>query len=191
MELETIVAPAPAVNASPAPARPAAATWPRLKPPPFTPADWIGALPYLALHLGCLLVLVVGWSPAALVVAASLYVLRMFALTGFYHRYFAHRTFQTSRGWQLVFAVLGTSAVQQGPLWWAAHHRIHHRSSDQAEDAHSPRVWGFLWSHVGWFLSHTNVRTRIEMVPDLAQFPELRFLNRFHVLVAIGLGLAL
>jgi stearoyl-CoA desaturase (delta-9 desaturase) len=124
-------------------------------------------------------------------VAAFLYVLRMFALTGLYHRYFAHRTFKTSRGWQFVFAVLGASAVQQGPLWWAAHHRIHHRSSDQPEDAHSPRVWGFLWSHVGWFLSHTNVKTRSDMVPDLARFRELRFLNRFHVLVPIVLGLAL
>jgi stearoyl-CoA desaturase (delta-9 desaturase) len=136
-------------------------------------------------------VLVVGTSPVAIAVAGFLYVLRMFALTGFYHRYFSHRTFKTTRGWQLVFALLGTSAVQQGPLWWAAHHRNHHRSSDQPGDAHSPLVWGFLWSHVGWFLSRSNLGTRIEMVPDLARFPELRFLNRFHFLVPLALGLAL
>ncbi len=208
MELETIIPPAPAANAAPASAASSApgsaassapgsaassssAPWVRLKPPRFTLGDWIGALPYIALHLGCLLVVVVGVSPIALAVAAFLYVLRMFALTGFYHRYFSHRTFKASRGWQLVFAVLGASAVQQGPLWWAAHHRIHHRSSDQPADAHSPVVWGFLWSHVGWFLSHTNVPTRIELVPDLARFPELRFLNRGHVLVVIALALSL
>jgi stearoyl-CoA desaturase (delta-9 desaturase) len=191
MELATIVTADPTPNASPPAYARAPDRWQRLEPPRFTAGDWIGALPYIALHLGCLLVLIVGASPVAVAVAAFLYVLRMFALTGFYHRYFAHRTFKTSRGWQFVFAVLGTSAVQQGPLWWAAHHRIHHRSSDQPADVHSPRVWGFLWSHAGWFLSRTTVKTRSEMVPDLACFPELRFLNRFHVLVPIGLGLAL
>jgi stearoyl-CoA desaturase (delta-9 desaturase) len=87
---------------------------------------------------------------------------------------------------QLLFALLGASAVQRGPLWWAAHHRRHHRHSDEAPDAHSPEVDGFWWSHVGWLLARENYGTRLEEVRDLARFPELRFLDRFDALVPLA-----
>jgi stearoyl-CoA desaturase (delta-9 desaturase) len=112
----------------------------------------------------------------------------MFAVTGFYHRYFAHRTFKTSRLGQFVFALLGTCAVQRGPLWWAAHHRHHHRHSDRETDIHSPLQQGFLWSHMGWITSRTNFAINLRAVSDLAKFPELRFLDRFDVPVAVMLG---
>ena len=99
--------------------------------------DWARIVPFIVLHAGCLAVLWVGWSPVAVGVAVGLYLVRMFAITAFYHRYFSHRAFKTSRAWQFVFAVLGNSAVQRGPLWWAAHHRKHHRHSDEGPDAHS------------------------------------------------------
>ena len=148
--------------------------------------DWLRVVPFLLLHLGVALVLVVGWSPVALAVAVTWYALRMFAITAFYHRYFSHRAFRTSRAVQFLFALLGASAVQRGPLWWAAHHRRHHRHSDEAPDAHSPEVDGFWWSHVGWLLARENYRTRLEEVPDLARFPELRFLDRFDALVPLA-----
>jgi fatty-acid desaturase len=59
--------------------------------------DWLRVLPFLGLHLACLGVFFVGVSAAALWTAAALYALRMFAITGFYHRYFSHRAFRTSR----------------------------------------------------------------------------------------------
>jgi len=142
-------------------------------------------LPFLVLHAACALVIVVGWSWTAVGVAAVLYALRMFAITAFYHRFFSHRAFRTSRALQFLFAVVGASAIQRGPLWWAAHHRAHHRHSDEPEDAHSPVQHGFLWSHMGWFLNRTNFRTRRELVPDLMVFPELRFLDRFDVVVPL------
>ncbi|MFX4474232.1 acyl-CoA desaturase, partial [Acinetobacter baumannii] len=77
--------------------------------------------PFIALHIGCIAVFWVGVSRTAVLVAVGLYVLRMFAVTAFYHRYFAHRTFRTSRALQFVFAVIGATSVQRGPLWWAAH----------------------------------------------------------------------
>jgi len=160
--------------------------------------DWLRLLPFLALHAACLGVVWVGWSPFAVGFAIALYLVRMFAITAFYHRYFSHRAFKASRPVQLFFAVLGASAVQRGPLWWAAHHREHHRHADTPRDTHSPRADGFWWSHVGWFLTTKNFRTRVERVPDLARFPELCFLDRFDVLVpllgaagAFGLGAAL
>src|SRR3990170_822906 len=112
--------------------------------------------PYIAIHLGCLLVFVVGWSWIAVGIAWLLYLVRMFAITGFYHRYFSHRTFCASRPVQFAMAVLGNSCVQKGPLWWAAHHRIHHRVADQPEDIHSPVRHGLFWSHIGWILSRST-----------------------------------
>ena len=80
---------------------------------------------YLLVHLACLAVLWVGGSWTAVGMAVGLYLVRMFAITGFYHRYFSLSTFTTNRFWQICFAVLGNSAAQRGYLWWAAHHRHH------------------------------------------------------------------
>lgn len=153
--------------------------------------DWVRGAPFVALHLACLAVIWVGVSPVALVVAAALYAVRMFALTGFYHRYFSHKTFRTSRAVQFVFAVIGAACVQRGPLWWAAHHRNHHRNADTALDPHSPTVYGFLWSHMGWFLTPRAFRTELERVPDLAKYPELRWLDRYDIAVPVLLAVAL
>jgi stearoyl-CoA desaturase (delta-9 desaturase) len=153
--------------------------------------DWVRVAPFAAMHLACLAVFWVGVSRLALELAAGLYVLRMFALTGFYHRYFAHRTFRTSRAVQFAFACIGASCVQRGPLWWAAHHRNHHMSADTADDPHSPHVHGVIWSHMGWFLTTNGFRTQWKRIPDLARFPELRWLDRYDVLVPVALAAAL
>lgn len=160
----------------------------RYQPPPnatSTSIDWWRVVPFIALHAAILSVFWVGSSVFAIVFALAMYVLRMFAITGFYHRYFAHKTFQTSRIGQFVFALIGATAVQRGPLWWAAHHRAHHVHSDQEKDVHSPHQHGFLWSHLGWFLSHEHFATRLERVKELAQFPELRWLDRFDSLIPL------
>ncbi len=147
--------------------------------------DWWRVLPFVLMHLACLSVIWVGWSWIAVVFALLFYVSRMFAITGFYHRYFSHKSFQTNRFMQFLFAVAGATAAQRGPLWWASHHRSHHMHSDQAEDAHSPIQHGFMWSHLGWFLSSHNFATQHERVKELTKFPELRFLDRFDVIVPI------
>jgi stearoyl-CoA desaturase (delta-9 desaturase) len=106
----------------------------------------------------------------------------MFFVTAFYHRYFCHKAYRTSRALQFVFALAGLTAVQRGPLWWAAVHRHHHAHSDDDHDVHSPGVKGFLWSHVGWLTSSKNFPTDYRLVRDLAKYPELVFLNRFDVI---------
>lgn len=153
--------------------------------------DWVRVIPFIGMHVACLAVFWVGWSVTAVAVAFGLYVVRMFAVTGFYHRYFSHRTFTTTRAGQFVFALIGASAVQRGPLWWAAHHRKHHRHSDTELDAHSPRHHGFWWAHMGWITSPSNFATDLEAVPDLAKYPELRFLDRFDILVPVLLAVTL
>lgn len=153
--------------------------------------DWLRVLPFVGMHLVCLCVFFVGVSPVAVAVAVAMYALRMFAITGFYHRYFSHRSFKTSRAAQFLFAVLGASAVQRGPIWWAAHHRHHHAFSDQPQDVHSPVQRGFLWSHMGWFLSRRHFTPDLSRVRELLRFRELRLLDRFDILVPVALAVAM
>ncbi len=150
--------------------------------------DWLRVMPFLALHVACVAVIWVGWSPVAVAVAVGLYAVRMFAITGFYHRYFSHRTFKTSRPWQFIFAVLGNAAAQRGPLWWASHHRRHHRVADRPEDTHSPVHHGFWWSHLLWLTTPRNFATDESCVQDWSRFAELRFLDRFANLVPLALA---
>jgi stearoyl-CoA desaturase (delta-9 desaturase) len=112
------------------------------------------------------------------------YVIRMFAITAFYHRYFSHKAFKTSRILQFIFALIGVMSTQNGPLWWAGHHRHHHRHADQIGDLHSPRD-GFWYSHMGWFLNKRNYATPEHLVKDWITYPELRWLDRHSVLVSI------
>ncbi len=144
--------------------------------------DVIGSTGFMAVHATCLLVFVVGVSWPAVITCVALYAIRMFGITGGYHRYFAHRSYKTSRLFQFFLGFLGNTSAQLGPLWWAAHHRHHHRYSDQDEDLHSPLKRGFIWAHVGWVVCKKYSKTNFQLIPDFAKFPELRFLNRFNLL---------
>jgi stearoyl-CoA desaturase (delta-9 desaturase) len=152
--------------------------------------NWARMIPFLLVHAACLSVFWVGVSPIAVMLAVALYLIRMFAITGFYHRYFSHRTFKTSRTAQFIFAFWGASAVQRGPIWWAAHHRHHHVHSDTPDDVHSPLQHGFFWSHMGWFMSNKYIDADLSRVGDLMKYPELRLLDRYDVLVPSLLGTA-
>jgi stearoyl-CoA desaturase (delta-9 desaturase) len=152
--------------------------------------DWLRVVPFIAMHLACFAVFLVGFSWFALWVALALYAVRMFAITGFYHRYFSHKAFRTSRPIQFLFAMVGAASVQRGPLWWAAHHRHHHRHADTEHDIHSPRH-GFFRSHMGWFLTKRGFATNFSSIPDLVKFPELKYLDRFDILVPIVLAVSL
>ncbi len=135
-------------------------------------------LPLLSVHAGCLLLPWAGVSGISVALCLALVVVRAFGLSAGYHRGFAHRSFATSRPFQLALACLGASAAQLGPLWWVAHHRAHHRFSDTARDPHSPGVRGLWWAHLGWLLCRKHSETRLALVPDLARYPELRFLDQ-------------
>jgi stearoyl-CoA desaturase (delta-9 desaturase) len=141
--------------------------------------NWISSLPFLFFHAVPLLAIVTGVTWRAVAIFGALYAIRMFAITAGYHRYFAHKSYRTSRPVQFVMAFVGTTASQKGPLWWAAHHRAHHRFSDTERDVHSPQK-GFWWSHVGWILCDRYKDADLGLVRDLAVFPELRLLERFN-----------
>jgi stearoyl-CoA desaturase (delta-9 desaturase) len=147
---------------------------------------WIANLPFWGVHVaGVVGVALLGWSWSGAALAVAAYYGRMFFLTAGYHRYFSHRAYRTGRAFQFLLALGGTLSAQKGVLWWAAHHRVHHKYSDQPGDVHSPRQRGLWWAHVGWILSRDHAATEVGRVSDLAQYPELRWLNRFYLVPVV------
>ena len=148
----------------------------------------IRAVPFFALHLACLTVFYVGFSWPGLLVGIAAYVLRMFAITAGFHRYFSHRSYKTSRLFQFVLAFIGGASAQKGALWWAAHHRHHHKHSDTDEDIHSPIAQGIWHSHVGWVLDSRYYQPDMSQIKDFTKYPELCFLNKFDLLAPVVFG---
>jgi stearoyl-CoA desaturase (delta-9 desaturase) len=133
---------------------------------------------FVAMHLSLVFVFFVAVSWKILALAVAGYALRMWAVTAGYHRYFAHRSYKTSRAFQFVLAVLGATAMQNGPLWWASVHRRHHKDSDGPGDLHSPVQRGFWYAHIGWVFDLTLPRPRDESnVQDLMRYPELCWID--------------
>ena len=151
-----------------------------------------GSWPFVAVQLVAIAgVIAMGWSWSGLLLALGLYYVRMFFITAGYHRYFSHRSYRTSRGFQFLLALGGATCTQKGPLWWAARHRHHHKYSDAPEDIHSPRQDGFWWSHMGWFMGDDYTDEDGKKVPDLAKFPELVWLDRYMMVPPVALAVAL
>ena len=150
------------------------------------------SFPFFLVHgLAVAGVVWLGWSWKGFALAIALYYVRMFFITAGYHRYFSHRSFRTSRVMQFIFALGATTSSQKGVLWWAAHHRTHHKMSDLPGDVHSAKLDGFWWSHVGWILSEKYENTDESKIKDLARYPELRWFDRWFLVPPIAMGFLL
>jgi stearoyl-CoA desaturase (delta-9 desaturase) len=143
---------------------------------------------FLGIHAACLAAIASGVSGRAVAIALALFWARMFFITAGYHRYFSHRAYKTSRLFQFLLGLVGTTCVQKGPLWWASVHRRHHRFSDTERDIHSPRQRGFWHSHIGWVMSNEHVDTEVRGVSDFARYPELLWLGRYHYVAPLALA---
>jgi stearoyl-CoA desaturase (delta-9 desaturase) len=146
------------------------------------------AIPFVLSHLACLAAAWTGVRASDLAIAAALYALRMFGVTAGYHRYFAHRGFETSRAFRFALAFLAQTSAQRGVLWWAGNHRHHHRFSDTDDDVHSPVLRSFWYAHLGWIFTDRHAHTDLAAVRDLAKHPELMWLDRHPYLPAFLLG---
>jgi stearoyl-CoA desaturase (delta-9 desaturase) len=164
-----------------------------MKPKPTSTASFSSSfsLPLLFMHVSCVGVFFVKGGWPAFIIFALMYVLHVFALTAGYHRYFSHKSYKTSRAFQFILAVLGTTAAQRDPLWWASHHRMHHQYSDTEKDVHSPRHHGFWWAHIGWVMKRELSTTDLRRVKDFAKYPELLWLNRHPYAPAFVLAVLL
>jgi stearoyl-CoA desaturase (delta-9 desaturase) len=146
-------------------------------------------LPFWGVHiLAAIGIAITGISWLGLAWCAALYIPRMFFVTGAYHRYFSHRSFKTSRWFQFVLALGAAFTGQKGPLWWAAHHRVHHKLSDMPGDLHSVKQSGFWWAHMGWILARDLEGTDQSRIKDFAKYPELRWLDRYWMLPPVAAG---
>ena len=150
---------------------------------------WLKATPFVLAHLAVLGAFWSGVTWEAIVLCIVLLFVRVLGITTGYHRYFAHRAYKTSRAFQFVLAFLAQTSSQKGVLWWAAHHRVHHKLSDQPGDVHSPVQRSFLYAHVGWLFDNTE-ETRWDKIRDFAKYPELRWLNKYWVLPPTLLAVA-
>jgi len=159
-------------------------------PPPSAGYDWVPFTPFFLVHVLVFGALWTGTSWADWVTCAVLYFVRMFAVTGGYHRYFSHRTYKTSRWFQFVLAFVAQSSSQKGALWWAAHHRDHHKYSDLPWDVHSPIQKGFWYSHMLWLVDRGTETTDYARIKDFAKYPELVLLNKFWLVPPVCLGVA-
>jgi stearoyl-CoA desaturase (delta-9 desaturase) len=151
--------------------------------------DWIDFIPFALLHVALIGIWWTGFSATSIALCIGLYVARVFGITGGYHRYFSHRGYKTSRVFQGIMAFLGATALQKGPLWWAAKHRAHHRDSDMPEDAHSPRQYGVFDAHVGWVYRKARANSDMDLIKDFSKYPELRWIERHQYLPGFVLGL--
>ncbi len=170
-------------------------------PPPAAPhrrppaADermqWITSIPYLGMHVASLSAFWLGATFWDVALCIGLYYFRMFGITAGYHRYFSHRSYKTSRAFQFILALIGTLSLQKGVLWWAAHHRIHHKHSDDEHDIHSPVQRGLYWAHQGWILCKKYTATDWARITDFAKYPELRWLNEHYIIPPATAGVIL
>jgi stearoyl-CoA desaturase (Delta-9 desaturase) len=152
----------------------------------FTTQERVSNVLFVVMHLSVLMVFMVPVSWRLIGLAVGGYGVRMWAVTAGYHRYFAHRTYKTSRAFQFVLAILGATSMQNGPIWWASVHRRHHKFSDGPGDPHSPAYRGFWYAHIGWVFDKTMPRPRDDSnVTDLTRFPELRWVDR-HDWIPLG-----
>jgi len=150
---------------------------------------WRENAPFWSVHAAAAIgAFAAGWSWTAFAWLVGSYSVRMFAITAGYHRYFSHRAFKTSRVFQFILAALAMASAQQGILWWASHHRNHHKYSDEPNDVHSPIQRGFWWAHAGWIMGSRHKATDFERIKDFAKYPELRILDRYDLSVAIAWG---
>ena len=150
-------------------------------------------MPFILFHLSPIFIFFVPFKWELVGLAVGLYFVRMFFITGIYHRYFSHRGYEVrNRFIQFVMGLLGTTCVQQGPLWWAEHHRHHHRYSETDNDIHSPVQYGFWHSHMWWFVTmYDNPKYHRYELKDFAKYPELKWLDNYHVIGPVLLGVAL
>ncbi len=151
----------------------------------------IGPILILVSHVGVLLVFMTGLSWGAVVWLVFLYVIRMLATTGIYHRLLTHKSYQTSPLFLWLGCIVGASAGQMGPSWWKAHHLAHHRYADKELDTHSPYtpsqgIKGFYWSQGGWLLSPSFLPDKLP--GDVEKDVVLRVIDRLHFIPVVALG---
>ncbi len=161
---------------------------------PHNHINWVTAFFMVAFHIGAVWALFFFTWKALFVAAFLWWVSGSLGIGMSYHRLLTHRGYKTPKWVEYFLTVCATLALEGGPIFWVATHRIHHQFSDQEGDPHSPRD-GKWWSHMGWILTgrsmHHNTTTLVRYVPDLAKDGFHVWITKYHYAPMIVLGLVL
>jgi stearoyl-CoA desaturase (delta-9 desaturase) len=156
--------------------------------------NWITSVALVLFHIGAIASLFfLSWK--SVLVAAILYWFCIGWGIGMgYHRLLTHRSFKAPKWFEYFLAVCGALTLEGGPIFWVATHRVHHQKSDQDGDPHSPRH-GRFWAHAGWVLfgerRHNATDSLAHYAPDLGKDPFHRWLNTYHYIPMVILGVIL
>jgi stearoyl-CoA desaturase (delta-9 desaturase) len=155
---------------------------------PMTRISWTNLLFIATAHLmGLAAIAWVAWvytSPWTIGLGLLWFALCGLAITGGYHRLFAHPTYRASRIVRAFYLLFGAASVQNSALKWAADHRMHHARTDREQDPYNIRR-GFWWAHIGWVFFRDPEHGPARNVKDLQADPLLRWQDRHYVLLAI------
>lgn len=146
---------------------------------------------FLLFHTAPIAIFWTGATTFDWLMCVAMYFVRMFFITGGYHRYFSHRTYKTSRVFQFILAFMAETSAQKGILWWGAHHRDHHRHSDTPADPHSMKLYGFWYSHMGWIMEQSFKATNFTRISDFTKYAELRWINKHFLVPPVTLAVFL
>lgn len=159
---------------------------------PLTIVSYVtGPLLIITSHFGSLLVLTTGLSWGSMFWIGLLYLTRMLATTGIYHRLLTHKSYQAPSIVLWIGSIVASAAGQMGPSWWKAHHLAHHQHADRDLDPHSPHipaqgVRGFYWSQAGWLLSSRFFPAKLPI--DVERDLVLKVIDRLHFLPVVALA---
>ena len=156
--------------------------------------NWITTVAMSAFHVGAVAAFFF-IDYGAIAAALALYVVAgMLGIGMCYHRLLTHRAYKTHKVVEYLLTWCGTLALEGGPIFWVATHRIHHQKSDHEGDPHTPRE-GTLWAHMGWIIMgagiHHDASVLARYVPDLARDRMHVVLSRWHWTSNVVVGLAL
>lgn len=159
------------------------------------PVNWISVAFFAIFHILALLAFCF-FSGSAIAVTLFLHWwLGSLGICLGYHRLLSHRSLQVPKWLEYILAISGALALQGGPIFWVAGHRLHHaHTEDQELDPYSARR-GFWWSHMGWLFYQReqifDYQVYRKYAPDLDRQPFYRWLNRYYLLLQIPLALLL
>ncbi|HKS72635.1 MAG TPA: fatty acid desaturase [Terriglobales bacterium] len=164
------------------------------KPAADNEINWITASFMILFHVGAIAALFFFSWKALFTLFFLWWVAGSLGIGMGYHRLLTHRGYKTPKWVEYFLTVCATLALEGGPIFWVATHRIHHRFSDQEGDPHSP-IDGKWWAHMGWILTgksmHHDTTTLAKYVPDLAKDKFHVWITKYHYVPMIVLGLAL
>ena len=156
--------------------------------------NWITAIAMTGFHIGAVAALFYIDYGAMLAALILYYAGGMLGIGMSYHRLLTHRSYRTTKFIEYFLTICGTLALEGGPIFWVATHRIHHQKSDQEGDPHTPRE-GAFWAHMGWILMgeglHHDASVLAKYAPDLSKDKFHVWLSNWHWLTNVVVGLAL